>query len=897
MSEAGFQPIVRKIASMAEPPKKLSVYSTTSQASKTYVFHDEDHTLGNALRYILMRNPKVEFCGYTIPHPSEPKMHLRLQTQKDVASDEVLREGLQDLYKLSSHLNEVYWKALKACSRASALSMLFIQSCARIMLVIMHRSIKARTLVRGISTKHVPLSDVERAQSLSKLASWSLLTSRNAIQRTFLFKDFNEAWGFMTRSALVAEKMNHHPEWFNVYNRVVVTLTTHDCKGLSKKDVKLALAMNQLAGSSTDDPTLTSSSVKKALDIAASSPPQTMSETSNANPIAPALTDAPVPPSLPAVPAGLPFFPPATMNGARFPIPFGGFGMHNPVAGAAPGTLDNVVPSVILPETGPLSVFVGKLPTDLHDNYVRTLLERCGHVLSWKRTTDPVTGKPKGFGFCVFAGARDVLRALRLLNGFSVDSKQIIVNVDASTRSKLEDYEAAMTERMKKDEEMLDNEVRRILEAYFQDRSGLYGGHQNDVSSWGNLIQAREAGQNTMETQSGSDLGENDQQNGSESHCLTGEKVRGEMIMGEIEKFRLAQEHRERELDAKRRNAVREQLRLEKVEEEKKKKKAEDAVKAKAIKSQIQPKKPVARVSQPIKVPMKTEENINPPIVKKPEVQSEPRKSVERNQRRHRDRDSDRDRRRRARSRSRSRERSRRHRRSRSRSKSTSKGDNSHSKSRESGRDRKRRRRYRSSSSDGSEDGYVRRRRDASRPEAKSSFSLKDQPKVVLGLKMQATGVKKEKSATTVNTPIFKVEEETESKPVRALIPIDYSDDEGVPTSSAYGDGSSKSDLRRLIQQIPTEKEELYKYSVDWAVVDRRSIIESKMGPWISKKIVMYLGESEPAMMEFIMKKLSSHASPKCILEELQLVLDDDAEVFVKLMWRKLIFESIRASM
>ncbi|CCI42655.1 unnamed protein product [Albugo candida] len=227
---------------MAEAPKKLDVYSTTSEASKTYVFHDEDHTLGNALRYILMRNPQVEFCGYTIPHPSEPKMHLRLQTQKDVSSDEMLREGLQDLYKLSSHLNELYWKEL------NLLNFVFYPISIRNMLRQKHRSFNVtRVLVRRISTKSVRLTDAEIEQTIAKLTSWSLNTSHDAIHRTFLFKDFNEAWGFMTRSALVAEKINHHPEWFNVYNRVLVTLTTHDCNGLSKKDIMLAQAMNQFA--------------------------------------------------------------------------------------------------------------------------------------------------------------------------------------------------------------------------------------------------------------------------------------------------------------------------------------------------------------------------------------------------------------------------------------------------------------------------------------------------------------------------------------------------------------------------------------------------------------------------------------------------------------------------
>ena len=69
------------------------------------------------------------------------------------------------------------------------------------------------------------------------------------ITKVFRFEDFQEAWGFMSRMALVAEKMDHHPEWFNVYNRVDVTLTTHDAGGVTQKDVKLAKAMETAAGS------------------------------------------------------------------------------------------------------------------------------------------------------------------------------------------------------------------------------------------------------------------------------------------------------------------------------------------------------------------------------------------------------------------------------------------------------------------------------------------------------------------------------------------------------------------------------------------------------------------------------------------------------------------------
>ena len=87
-----------------------------------------------------------------------------------------------------------------------------------------------------------------RAAALQELAGWQAVAGRDALHKSFKFKDFNEAWGFMARVALMAEKMDHHPEWSNVYNRVEITLSTHDCDGLSERDVKLARAIGKIAG-------------------------------------------------------------------------------------------------------------------------------------------------------------------------------------------------------------------------------------------------------------------------------------------------------------------------------------------------------------------------------------------------------------------------------------------------------------------------------------------------------------------------------------------------------------------------------------------------------------------------------------------------------------------------
>jgi len=85
-------------------------------------------------------------------------------------------------------------------------------------------------------------------QALAQLEGWSAAAGREAICKSYRFKDFNQAFGFMSRVALRAEKLDHHPEWFNVYNRVDVTLATHDAGGVTELDVRLAQFMDQAAG-------------------------------------------------------------------------------------------------------------------------------------------------------------------------------------------------------------------------------------------------------------------------------------------------------------------------------------------------------------------------------------------------------------------------------------------------------------------------------------------------------------------------------------------------------------------------------------------------------------------------------------------------------------------------
>ncbi|CAL1684729.1 unnamed protein product [Lasius platythorax] len=114
--------------------------------------------------------------------------------------------------------------------------------------IVKRRDLSTATTKRGkMSNKLTP---EEREQNLNPLLStgWTVQSDRDAIYKEFVFKNFNEAFGFMTRVALQAEKMDHHPEWFNVYNKVNITLSSHDVNGLSQRDVKLATFIDKVVG-------------------------------------------------------------------------------------------------------------------------------------------------------------------------------------------------------------------------------------------------------------------------------------------------------------------------------------------------------------------------------------------------------------------------------------------------------------------------------------------------------------------------------------------------------------------------------------------------------------------------------------------------------------------------
>ncbi|XP_002131684.2 RNA-binding protein 25-like [Ciona intestinalis] len=150
----------------------------------------------------------------------------------------------------------------------------------------------------------------------------------------------------------------------------------------------------------------------------------------------------------------------------------------------------------------------------------------------------------------------------------------------------------------------------------------------------------------------------------------------------------------------------------------------------------------------------------------------------------------------------------------------------------------------------------------------------------------------------TVSDVFNQDEEEDELPRKRKLVPLQYTDEERKAVNSAKQveeekkqDEQKRKMIRALIERIPTKKDDLFDYTLDWSMVDS-TLMEKRIQPWITKKIMEYIGEEEPTLVEFICSKIMTKSNPDKILEDISMVLDDEAEVFVVKMWRLLIYET-----
>ena len=156
--------------------------------------------------------------------------------------------GVQTLfssYPVVSHLGDL----MLSRSFTIVASIYFLMFAKSITPLRSVQTILSQRLSFATYAKPVLLAGVQRSDALGSLIGWTVMSDRDAIKKCYVFSNFIEAFGFMTKVAIIAEKMDHHPEWFNVYNKVDVILTTHDCSGISVKDIILAKEMDKLISS------------------------------------------------------------------------------------------------------------------------------------------------------------------------------------------------------------------------------------------------------------------------------------------------------------------------------------------------------------------------------------------------------------------------------------------------------------------------------------------------------------------------------------------------------------------------------------------------------------------------------------------------------------------------
>ncbi|XP_034018025.1 RNA-binding protein 25b [Thalassophryne amazonica] len=178
-------------------------------------------------------------------------------------------------------------------------------------------------------------------------------------------------------------------------------------------------------------------------------------------------------------------------------------------------------------------------------------------------------------------------------------------------------------------------------------------------------------------------------------------------------------------------------------------------------------------------------------------------------------------------------------------------------------------------------------------------------PKIGLSLKLGATGSpsqpitgKRKKLAVDSVFNKFEEEEADEQPRKRKLVPLDYDDEKSLGVDGAGLTGikganaeEKRKHIKSLIEKIPTAKPELFSYPLDWSMVDT-TLMERRVRPWINKKIIEYIGEEEATLVDFVCSKVMAHSSPQSILDDVAMVLDEEAEVFIVKMWRLLIYET-----
>lgn len=558
------------------------------------------------------------------------------------------------------------------------------------------------------------------------------------------------------------------------------------------------------------------------------------------------------------------------------PIPPPGFGMPLPIM-PTQGAVISGQPSVIRPPmppsfpivapptlikpqvtsaTLPLTLYIGKIPLGLEDNFIVRVLQECGVIQKWNRPQDAQKAY-KAFGFVTFEQGKCALRCFNVCNGLTIlEGSGESLQVKAGTKETTI-LEAIRTEERNDHEKLgflseteYDEEVRQkiarviasLTEKHTASSTAL---SEADLEDFDTTLPVTATGGSESTAQAATAFGVNGLAIApalafpggaggalamlpSEGDAEEEIEEKERPVQNEIEKFRVRQAARDKEVEAARKARL--QARLKAFTALQASKRAEEETDALGDKL------------------------------------SRAREDADR-----RDRDSPRN-----------------------------SGDKRKVAEREEDKESVKRRKQ----------AVLAMMRGGEMPEKESALEpsavdLAAGPvKVDLKLGLSKPKAAKPKPAVSIST--FEPKEDEANKPLRTIVPIDYSEEErlaGPAPSAAISAATAainasaeekRLQQKALVDKIPTEKAKLFAYDVDWDAVESADIVRTSMKPWVTKKMVEYLGEEEDTLTDFILTKLRARAPPQDILGELQAVLDEDADVFVVKLWRMLIFSSLK---
>jgi len=507
--------------------------------------------------------------------------------------------------------------------------------------------------------------------------------------------------------------------------------------------------------------------------------------------------------------------------------------MQGPPPGVAPQMFQGGQP----PPDMRLMLFVGKIKRGVGDDLMRALLTCCGNLLNWRRVSDPLTNQLKAFGYAQYGSPAEVLTAMRILGGLDIQGQELLLNVDDSTRAKLDEFEkqnqVAAEVQLERDAPLI-AQVRALVDGYSPSK---------DTANLDPVMQ--------------------------QVPSVAGDERKVTIVKSEIEKFR------EREKQHEDEEARRQRERLKRMRQEPPKDKNQERLED--LRRQID------RLRQ-------VRDRERERLYRQHERERREMRNIERSmddwihdmvhakeKAQQREKESEKDRKRAIVREFEDEEVWRRHCKD------------------------PRRRRFRARELEEDREDRIQERKERlaaeeARLDQGGEADSAEPKKVGFGLKASLTKVTTKRASSTVS----EFEEEDYSAAAkeprqkkRKLVKLDYAE-VGLQTEEEKARREARA--QSIVKRIPVEKDELFAYKIDWATVEKNKVLDEQVRPWVTSKVVELLGTAEQDIIDFVLQKVRERTSPNTLLAELEPLLDKETELFTKMLWRLIIFHILSAT-